>query len=81
MQFVTQVDQKHTESFFLMTRLSTVEQAASSVTMQQQCHLLCNERSSEKNTLSAYRFSEKALCILNIESMVTAQICEVCVSS
>jgi len=41
------VDQKHTENFF-MTRLSTAQQAASSVAMLQHCHLLCIEQSSDK---------------------------------
>jgi len=47
MQFVTHVDQKHAE-FFFMTRLTTSEQAASSVVMPQQCHLLCGEQPCDK---------------------------------
>jgi hypothetical protein len=46
--------------------------------MPQQCHLLCSEQSSDKK-YSAYRFSQKAVCVLDVKSMVTAQISEVCV--
>ena len=60
-----------------MTMLSTAEQAASSDTMPHQCHMLCSEQPNDKNTLSAYRFRQKALCILNVKSMVAEQISEV----
>jgi len=40
---------------FFMTRLTTAEQAASSVITPQQCHLLCSEQPSDK---------KKILCLL-----------------